>query len=393
MLKKLLFSALIYGCTGWTFLAAQDVEAIINSNQDLCDCEGLRTAISDEDISNKAKTIKISWLNLIENAPMEWKPILIGLEGTKHIGSSYSAQLKELANKLGIGPKFYKYFVGESGSLGDASSFEAQKYILACIYAKQKLYKEPTSINPRVEIIVPEKTSTDSLLNIIPIINEKIEKMGRMQNVLIIGLILLLLLPVCSFFIRRIRKKRKPKLVNPFHEAEKDAAAQDNQEAPTQINEILASLSILNNHVAKIVSTYEQKIIDLTQKNKVETEPNKTKIEQETPLAKTSYPADSKIIYSNHPENGYFNRLSEFFEAQKVVYQIIINKRNPNDGVYTMVDDPETRKYHYNFPDALRQGCNLKGTGNPSLNAKINEGRVQRDGDLWKITKKIDLNW
>lgn len=350
---------------------ALTVEEIVNSSN-LCNCRGLEVAKSDLEMTQLASQIQISWTSLFENVKdSNVKKTIEELHMYQHQEGSYSSDLKNLAQSLNIPPEFLPYFVGLSGNLGGEASFEKQKFMIACIYAKLKAELGPVPIPPtplNIDSLMISQSATITQLQ---------QKMKMIYYVLIGGFVSLVVL-LLSLFFRR--SKKNSSLNSPdFDEFRK---------LLHQFEKLLANSEKYNTLITK--TPEKKETFDLPIKIKTETLPPASIPREVIPAVDLT---NSQIIYSNHPEGNYFTRLSESFEPQKSVYQIIVNKNKPNSGIFIIVENTEARNYHYTFTDALRKACNLRGTGTPPIHAKVKEGKVMRDGEMWKIIEKITITW
>ncbi len=99
-------------------------------------------------------------------------------------------------------------------------------------------------------------------------------------------------------------------------------------------------------------------------------------------------------VFASVPTGKTFNRLSEALQPYESYYMIEYYTGS-NEGILKLVEDPETRSHAFSMTDNLKEACDLKGTGRPSISQKISEtpGRVEKQGEYWTIVKPIILDW
>lgn len=363
---------------------AQSPQEIVDTHPELCNCKGLETAKTEVEFQKANEQLSVSWVILISKTPQPLSDTIKWIEAFTHPpGASFSGSLKGLAAQLRIPPAFHPYFVGTTMKLGGQETFEKQKFILACLYAKIRLYRASPTPLPVNTPTVDDSTRAVETPPATSNIEDKLDQLLLFQG----GLIALALsLLVVNLILLLHRGKPQKEAIVSVPPVETDAKEPKNLDLTKLYDQGRVILSTLSN--------LEKQVVELRNKSEVTKLPVQNLSNSDSAKYQAPSPSGAiKSIYSSHPEGDYFTRLTDAFELQKSVYQIKINQRNPNEASYTIVEDPDTRSLHYNFPDALRQACHLKGIGIPPLNARIQEGKAVRDGEIWKITQKIELSW
>lgn len=106
--------------------------------------------------------------------------------------------------------------------------------------------------------------------------------------------------------------------------------------------------------------------------------------------------ANARIIrYAEPPQQQYFSRFYADYRAQITLFCIYCDTEQDEKAYYTLVEKTENLQYAFNFPDSLRPAIDFLSSGIPEDLSKIRmePGMVTRDGDAWKITKKLEIKW
>ena len=106
-------------------------------------------------------------------------------------------------------------------------------------------------------------------------------------------------------------------------------------------------------------------------------------------------PALSKL-YAGLPSGNILARLSTKFEPQTTYFIIEINPIDQTRGKLSLVEDQATLLHAFSMIDTLRDTCELRSTGAPKSLDQLTKnipGEVVLEKGLWKITKKIMLEW
>ncbi len=112
-----------------------------------------------------------------------------------------------------------------------------------------------------------------------------------------------------------------------------------------------------------------------------------------TPPAVAPASAPRHVIFAEVPQNEYFNRFSETHKPKRTLFEIIPDGDSGREGTLRLSEEQETRHHALAFTESIRSAVNLHGSGKPSPNARVEPGRVVKEGGLWKITQKVGIYW
>lgn len=99
---------------------------------------------------------------------------------------------------------------------------------------------------------------------------------------------------------------------------------------------------------------------------------------------------DSSDLFAGFPVGNIFFRL--FPRPQHFNTPFVIDV---STGTFDLVRDPETLEWAFSMIDLFRDACELRGVNRPSPNNYIvkAKGEVVREGEFWRISKKLALDW
>ncbi len=100
-------------------------------------------------------------------------------------------------------------------------------------------------------------------------------------------------------------------------------------------------------------------------------------------------------LYLYAPINGVFYKTSNVLVPPDTIYKL--SEVTEFNATFEFVEDENTLSQIFSYVDSLKDTCDLFGTGRPSpqkFRYRANKkGRVEREGNNWRITEKIQLEW
>jgi hypothetical protein len=265
-------------------------------------------------------------------------------------------------------------------------NFSAVRASLICMAVKRK----NQTVAPKNDSTPPAKE--DTLLkksDLSKLLDDKNDL--DQNNTILLSLLVLIIVGIMAFLIYSETKKKKGK--NNIHSQSSNTDQSINNE-PQKINidkheEILANIKRAHKSEIEVL---QSKIEALQKSNIGDTEKKDSAMAiMSNYQASTSKPSK---LYVSIPTGKAFYRSYESL-VQQDTYFVIEYEFGSKEGKITLVDDPLTLAHAYSMVDSLRGVCELKGTGRPSTNIKVNvtPGRVEKTTDAWVLTQPIILEW
>lgn len=102
--------------------------------------------------------------------------------------------------------------------------------------------------------------------------------------------------------------------------------------------------------------------------------------------------ASPGVLYARMPSGNLFFNLSPIPNYPDTPFIIT---QNGDTGEFTLATDPDTLERLFSMIDQLKDACELLNVNapDPKGHFDIAKGKVVREGEYWKITEKIKMNW
>jgi hypothetical protein len=263
-------------------------------------------------------------------------------------------------------------------------NFSAVRASLICIAVKSRKPNPP----PKPIGSHSGKKDTTILKNDLMALEDKNSDLDR-NNRILLSLLGLIIIGIIVFLIDSGIKKKKNNINSLSSNTDHTINSESQKINIDKHEEILANIK--RAHKSEI-EELQSKIEALQKPNIGGTE----KKDSATAIISNYQASTSKPskLYVSIPTGKAFYRSYETL-IQQDTYFVIEYEFGSKEGKITLVDDSLTLAHAYSMVDSLRGVCELKGTGRPSTNIKVNvtPGRVEKTTDAWVLTQPIILEW
>ena len=213
----------------------------------------------------------------------------------------------------------------------------------------------------------------------------------NLYDLALIGL-LALVLAFGTFLIYKQFKKKKKNIENQPNLGIGMNPPFDSNEFENKINNIQTKM---NNLKPENITGFDDYVNNLVQNKLLELKLLNTNSEKPSTIKNAEKQVvASKIWYAEVPINNVFQEhlIKEDMILRQTFYSI---EERKNIGIVDLLRDDDTLNIVCGNAENYLQACDLKGTGSIKKDKinKITQGEAVRDGNSWKITKKIVIEY
>ena len=195
--------------------------------------------------------------------------------------------------------------------------------------------------------------------------------------------------------------KAPPQNIDPIVEPEKESLEEIvsalldkklegfNQEITSKISDLDASIF---NTVNKVI----QAAFEGQNKKQVPSPTTKfTPPAKKNPSNKNKAEPAVVIMAAMPNQQGYFHATQKAYKPGTSVFEIHLKNENDKEGTFVITKNSDAYDSLFEYVDDLRGAIKLLGSDNrpKGSNFRQTAGKVEFDGEYWKITEKMKLNW